>query len=328
MPTSSTPNGHPNTSTSSSNPASSIWSSPNIGQMTEMSHDWYKKMINDSAELIRFSLQPQYQQIDLASFITQSQPSIIPPLPQQEEGEETIFPFNSLPNLSDYDSSSFMCGALLFTPDQSGNSSILPTMESPIKESIAFDGTTANTSTSAYQPQQSRGRKYLNTNLLARFCQEVLQITAHPSLVQISEIVDRLKMSSSSTNNNNISEKKLRSSVREWFRKRREYMATKIYRSCKRLLPPCPFKTKESEKMTNFLRKVHANSDLIGIIMLESKLPMQSEREKLDFVKEKVTDFYLKYPQRKLRNRSSNNNIGTNQFTGDYIEYVDNFINE
>lgn len=288
---------YPNTDgTSTSNSTtSSVWSSPNIGQMTEMSQDWYKKMINDSAELIKISCQPQYQQLDFSAFITQSQPSIA-----SNQDDDTIFPFNSLPNYSEFDASNFLDGALLYTPDQSGNSSILPLKcSSPSPFHIQQIDLTKTNKESFHSGvgQSSRGRKYHNTNLLAQYCQEVLHITAHPTLVQISEIVIKLKSSMY-----DAPEKKLRSSIREWFRKRREYMATKIYRSCKRLLPPCPHKTKESEKMTSFLRKIHSNSALIGIIMLESKLPMQSEKEKIEFVTEKVTDFYLKYPQRKLRN--------------------------
>ena len=270
-----------------------------MGQMTEMSQEWYRKMMNDSAELIKMSCQPQYQQLDFSAYITQSQPISIPQQPLDQIGvnpdDDTFFLFNSLPNdptlIPDFDTTNFLSGSLLYTPDASGNSSVMPSCNSPIKEVF---------STGVFQPPlaSSRGRKYHNTNLLAQYCQEVLYVTAHPSLCQIGNIVEKLKNSGS-----NLQEKKLRSSVREWFRKRREYMASKIYRSCQRLLPACPFKGgKQSEKMTNFLYKVHSNTSLIGIIMLESKLPMQSETEQLDFIKEKVTDFYLKYPQRKLRN--------------------------
>ena len=113
--------------------------------------------------------------------------------------------------------------------------------------------------------QSARGRKYHNTNLLAQYCQEVLSKTAHPSLAHISEIVAKLHSPGGPT------EKKLKSLIREWFRKRREYMATKIYRSCERLLP-CPIGTRDQE-MSEFIKSIHSNNALIGIIMLESKLP-------------------------------------------------------
>ena len=70
--------------------------------------------------------------------------------------------------------------------------------------------------------------------------------------------------------------------------------------------------------MSEFIKSIHSNHALIGIIMLESKLPMESESEKIDFVKEKVIDFYLKYPQRKLRNSAGFKNCrGPQDYEGD-----------
>lgn len=256
--------------------------------------------MTDGAELVKLSLEPQYKDIDFSAFITQSQPP-----PQMESNasqpsfDDAIFPFNSLPLADDSSMDmeyTFMGGALL-TPDPSSrgqitrpNSSIPSTLiPSPIRKqqqhAISVRG------------HLSRGRKYHNTNVLAQVCQEVLCKTAHPSLPQINEIVTRLCYAGGP------SEKKLKSLVREWFRKRREYMATKIYRSCQSLLPLCPIGSRDQD-MSDFIRSIHLNDALIGIIMLESKLPMESETEKLDFVKEKIVDFYLKYPQRKLRNCS------------------------
>lgn len=289
------PNDKQNVASSSTPSSSSVWSSPNIGQMTEMSQEWYRKMMTDGAELVKLSFEPQYKDIDFSAFITQSQP---PPHIEsnsatQSSFDDEIFPFNSLPLVdgSSMDNYSFLGGALL-TPNPSSTgqitrpSSSIPNtvIPSPIrKHSVSSRG------------QLSRGRKYHNTNVLAQYCQEVLCKTAHPSIVQISEIVARLNYAGGP------SEKKLKSLVREWFRKRREYMATKIYRSCQSILPPCPTESHDQE-MSEFIRSIHSNRSLIGIIMLESKLPMESETEKIDFVKEKIIDYYLKYPQRKLRN--------------------------
>ena len=304
---------------------SSVWSSPNIGQMTEMSQEWYRKVINDSAEQFKMSFDSQYngKQLDFSTLISHSQPN-----PRFQSNfhrhnqtiEDPIFPFNSFPeciqtpsndfsdfpdlpdihdlpelsDISNYYSNPRNHGKL-FTPDQSSNNqsrshsfphSVL-IGASPIKKLEIKNQTT-------------RGRKYQNSNLLAQFCQILLNSTAHPNLNQIADFVYQLKSNSSNSNNNSsISEKKLRSAVREWFRKRREYMATKIYRSCQRLLPK---EVPKDQNISDFLKSVHSNETIIGIIMLEAKLPMQYEKEKIDFVKEKITDFYLKYPQRKLRN--------------------------
>ena len=290
---------HPNSfqfhGTSSSTP-SSIWSSPNIGQMTEMSHDWYHKMMNDSADLIRVSLESQYKEMELSEFISQSQP---PPQPNLQTIDN--FPFNSLPNqvLPDLPDIPLFCGSgggALFTPEPSKQPSKSTSLLTSNRGSVKPPHPQKTSEPAVSRVHVSRGRRYHNTNLLAQYCQEVLSKTAHPSLTQIDEIVDKLKDPQQSNQNTS---KKLKSSIREWFRKRREYMATKIYKSCQRLLPSAPA---EKEEMDRFIKKIHKNTALLGIIMLESHLPMESEKEKIAFVKEKIVDYYVKYPARRLRN--------------------------
>jgi hypothetical protein len=285
-------------SSASASSSSSIWSSPNIGQMTEMSQDWYRKMMNDSAELIRVSLESQYKDMELSEFISHSQPQPLQ-VNYYSSSQQTIdnFPFNSLPNqdLPDIpDLTLFFGGAALFTPE--------PTREASKETSSSITSNPGSVkpqlSQNILNHQAPRGRRYHNTNLLAQYCQEILAITAHPSISQIDGIVDKLKEPEES---NHVTRcKKLRSSIREWFRKRREYMATKVYKSCQRLLPSVA--PDEKEEIDKFIKKIHKNSSLIGIIMLESHLPMASEKEKIAFVKEKIVDFYMKYPARRRRN--------------------------
>lgn len=253
--------------------------------MTEISHDWYRKMMNDSAELINVSLESQYKEMEFSNFISQSQPT-----PQIQSNyvasQLDPFPFNSLPSqvLPDIPDIPMYFGALL-TPEPSRNHSREPSLVTSNRESV--------------QPPEahksSRGRKYHNSNLLAHHCQQLLKKTAHPSLTQIDEVVDKLNDLQSS----HKTCKKLRSSIREWFRKRREYMATKIYKSFQRLLPEAP---DVKDEIDRFIKKVHKNTALLGIIILESHLPMEGEKERIDFVKEKIVDFYLKYPARRRRN--------------------------
>lgn len=328
---------YPNTSSNSNSTdssgnssGSSVWSSPNIGQMTEMSQDWYRKMLNDADQLkISFGA----NSADLFQVNQQTQLSNKPKIntktnnfsSNSNESIESYFPFNSfstcgaihphfadipdIPNFSSPQLQPFT--SLYITPEDSSllessrNGSVL-IGSSPVKKCIT-------------RAAPTRGRKYHNSNVLAQCCQKVLNLTAHPGINQIAEIVHQLK------GNENISsnaEKKLRSSVREWFRKRREYMATKIYRSCERLLPKIPSKQYEIDE---FIKSIHSNHALIGIIMLESKLPMQSEKERINFVTEKITDYYLKYPQRKLRNsgisNTNRNNTSTNNNNPNYHQY-------
>lgn len=158
--------------------------------------------------------------------------------------------------------------------------------------------------------RSSRGRRYKSNNLLAQFCSQVLQQTANPRLHQISSIVNQLKAHEVGT-----TEKKLKSQVREWFRKRREYLAAKIYRSCDRLLP----KMNESvHDQHGFIQEICKNTTIVGLIAVEARLPMESDEEKQAFVKEKIRDYYLTYPKRRLRNSLG---IQTNR-----DQYDDDFV--
>lgn len=281
-------------------------------------------MMNDSADLIRISFESQYKDIELSEFVSQSQPP--PHASYSASSQQSIdsFPFNSLPDqiLPDIPDIPIFCGAL-FTPEPSRN---------PSKE--ASSSVESNRGSAQPQPRQNifnqfnhqapRGRRYHNTNLLAQYCQEVLAITAHPTLSQIDGIVEKLK---ESDDTNHVAFKKLRSSVREWFRKRREYMATKVYKSCQRLLPPNA--PEDKEEIDRFIKKIHKNSALIGIIMLESHLPMASEKEKIAFVKEKIVDFYMKYPARRKRNLASfkNNSFDDFAYEDEIVTLSQNDVN-
>lgn len=309
MPHLSKSNTSESTTASSITSSNSVWSSPNIGQMTEMSHEWYKKMLNDSAELIQQSIDSQFNSVDLSQFITTtSQPASLNHAHYSAAAlhsiEETdITPFNSLPTAADFDfincdeENPFInFNASLFTP----NSSIQNSSSNSVHDTSPVKMATSPEKVYTSRGVSARGRKYQTTNLLAQFCQQVLSQTAHPKLNEIDSIVMRLKGGGElSSLGYDLPDKKMRSSVREWFRKRREYMATKIYRSCQRLLPRKP---ETSEEISRTIKQIHKNTSLLGIIIMEAKLPMQPEIEKINFVKEKIVDFYMKYPQRKIRN--------------------------
>ena len=270
---------------------SSIWGSPNINQMTEMSQKWFQNMFQDTSEIIKkVSIDDDtFNVLDYSNLVINSQPQNS----HLSAVDDSVFPYNSLPNPTD-------CDFGINYSEKQHPYSIIP--QKLLTPEDSFLGSKIH-SKSQLEPFSmranalARGRKYHNSNTLAQYCQELLSVTAHPDLNQIMEIVGKLKRSpyaSSST------DKKLKSSIREWFRKRREYMATKVYRSCQRLLPAVP--NDSGNNIEDIINSIHKNEPLIAIIAMESKLPMQSEIEKFNFVKEKIVDYYLRYPQRKLRN--------------------------
>ena len=169
-------NGTAASSSSSSASASSIWSSPNIGQMAEMSQDWFRKMINDSADLIRVSFESsQYNNVELFDFISQSQPlplqSTYSESPQQQQ---PIDPFNSLPNqiLPDIPDFPIFCdGGGLFTPDPSREpSKIVSSFAASSRESVQARSPPRK-DFNQFNFQVKRGRRYHNTTLFGQYFQ-------------------------------------------------------------------------------------------------------------------------------------------------------------
>lgn len=282
-----------------------IWSSPDVEKMTEMSTDWYRKVLTDSVEIHsnhqhERAFDVRYQQYNSPLL----SPTKIPYPFFNEEAIDSVDEFGI-----QFDSSNF---SNLFenyddflTPEDSSvrESSI----SSPVKQPFTNMDMSVRlipkyrkanfekiTQISGRIGRGRRGQN--NSNLLANCCHEVLAITAHPTLEHIGEIIAQLQ-----SHHPCQSEKQLRSLVREWFRKRREYMATKIYRSCDRLLPKMS-NTLDENLMNEFIKEIIARKDLVKVIKIEARLPMESDDEKMDFVREKIADFYMKYPQRKLRN--------------------------
>ncbi len=141
-----------------------------------------------------------------------------------------------------------------------------------------------------------RGRRYKTNNVVAQVCSRFLQKTANPRPQDLNEIVHQISHAEDLMLQE--TEKKLKSQVREWFRKRREYLAAKIYRSCDRLLPKA-MGDRDAWTMAN---EVCKNETIISLISLEAKLPMQLDEEKFAFVREKIKDYYMSYPKRRLRN--------------------------
>lgn len=75
-------------------------------------------------------------------------------------------------------------------------------------------------------------RRYKANNDLAHFCQQLMSHTATPNCDQLNQLVHDYCVQHGDPGN----PRQVRSKVKEWFRKRREYMASKIYRACDELM--------------------------------------------------------------------------------------------
>lgn len=84
-----------------------------------------------------------------------------------------------------------------------------------------------------------RIRRYKKNNLIARYCQVLLKRTAYPSLDELSRLQLAITSAFEKEFGSSVplpSASSLRSQIKEWFRKRREYMSFKIYSVCDKMM--------------------------------------------------------------------------------------------
>lgn len=253
-----------------------LLSSPDVNLMNSLSSEWYQNILQDSFEIqLKFAFQMEQR-----LRATSSAESFQSPSPSCDDiySPSPSSPFVSTASLAD-----ISCDLAKESSSSGGNG------------------------TGGGNGKPLRGRRYKTNNVLVQVCSRYLQRTANPRPQELSEIVAQI-LSAEDCNYNGRNglmtykdkemDKKLKSQVREWFRKRREYLAAKIYRSCDRLLPKIP---RDADALS-FARDICRNDNVIGVIAVEARLPMNSEEQKHAFVKEKIKDYYLTYPKRRLRN--------------------------
>lgn len=138
-------------------------------------------------------------------------------------------------------------------------------------------------------------RKYNKNNNVAYHCQKLLKITAYPSVTQLAILIHQISQQSDGIGLNEI-----KSLVLLWFRKRREYLAKKVYSACDDLMLDV-WETKTSEESDSIPLSYDQTVNLIisDTILMEkivkiSKLPVKDEVNALDFVRKKVGDYFMK----------------------------------
>lgn len=147
-------------------------------------------------------------------------------------------------------------------------------------------------------------RKYKCNNEIALHCQKLFKVTAYPSVAQITILIHQIKRSTSTAT---LEIDEIRSTVLQWFRKRREYLSKKIYDICDDCMEEvwvvtCLHLEKSVEMGNNkdevtydlVIDKIISNEGLMYRIMGEAHLPMKSLENSLSFVRRKVKDYFTK----------------------------------
>lgn len=154
------------------------------------------------------------------------------------------------------------------------------------------------------QPENFKFRKYKNNNEIAHHCQKLLKVTAYPSVAQITVLIHQINstltpntMESSSNELNTI-----RSIILQWFRKRREYLASKVYSVCDELmgdiwmsvLMRCEASGILPISYDSTVEEIISDDSLMKGIFHASDLPIKDEENGINFVKRKVKDYFTK----------------------------------
>ena len=141
-------------------------------------------------------------------------------------------------------------------------------------------------------------RKYKKNNEIARHCQKLLKVTAYPSVAQITLLIHQI--ATSTAENNEIDS--IRPIVLQWFRKRREYLAAKVYSVCDELMGDiwtAVVMRAESAGMSpisydSTVEEIVSDNGLMKGILQAADLPIKNETNGVSFVKRKVKDYFTK----------------------------------
>lgn len=154
------------------------------------------------------------------------------------------------------------------------------------------------------QQSSSEGkfRKYKKNNEIAHHCQKLLKVTAYPSVAQITLLIHQIISSSSSGISNSNEIDSIRSIVLQWFRKRREYLASKVYSVCDEMMADvwmAVLLKAESAgcgplSYDSTVEAIISDSPLMKGIFRASDLPIKDETNGVNFVKRKVKDYFTK----------------------------------
>jgi hypothetical protein len=140
-------------------------------------------------------------------------------------------------------------------------------------------------------------RRYKTNNDMAFYCQKLMKSTINPDSSQISDLVKAMiknKEPISLLNPFN----KIASLIKEWFRKRREYLTSKINQACQNHLNFINnqelFQNLSKECQIDFLSHLFERNDFINDVACKTKVPFLDESAKIQFISKKINIFYLK----------------------------------
>lgn len=149
-------------------------------------------------------------------------------------------------------------------------------------------------------------RRYKRNNEVAHHCQRLLNITAYPTVAQLTILIHQISQSTrQKIADQSPSElDSIRSTVLQWFRKRREYLAAKIYNICdermgEAWLRICKRANEDSEigrelSYEEIVEEIIKDDEIMSEVLIMARLPINDTANGLCFVKRKVKDYFMK----------------------------------
>lgn len=148
-------------------------------------------------------------------------------------------------------------------------------------------------------------RRYKKNNEIACYCQRLLRHTVYPTPSQIAALIHVLIVAesrhhqTSDISSPTSSPATLRTLILEWFRKRREYLATKVYRVCDDVMANVWSEVLDeaapaSLSFEETVHRISTNETVIATILERVRLPVVDETAARAFVQRKVEDYFTK----------------------------------
>ncbi len=141
-------------------------------------------------------------------------------------------------------------------------------------------------------------KRYKKNEIVARFCQITLKHTAYPSPDQIHQLQQAINGAYLREYDYFPPQGQLRSQIKEYFRKRREYMTSKIYAACDDVMTSWWQATlnEMSPDVTydEVVKQIVESEKYMNLLMFMIRLPVTNEDAVKSFIKKRVVDYFYK----------------------------------
>lgn len=141
-------------------------------------------------------------------------------------------------------------------------------------------------------------RRYKSNDFMARYCQVMLKRTAYPSLTQLESLISVVNKSHEREYEYLLPPLEVKHLIKDWFRKRREYLSNKLYRIFDEVMTGWWEQVlAANDYLMTFdevVQTIATNPSYLEYLQLEAKLPLENPLECKSFIQRRIMDYFYK----------------------------------